>query len=132
MRCTGLPVGEGALTDHIAYPLGWINHIEAGDVVKSGNGLLRVVRHVCHSVVTSGGTRPHIRTTVVFAIKHCSWTHRCYTIYTGNDLVQMRYRPTRAKVSLRKRIDRAIAEEFRRPGNIKRARLTCCDVESVP
>lgn len=113
----------------IAEPLGWINRIKAGDVVKSRTGLLRVVRDVSHHIVSCGGTKPHVRTCVVFSIKACSWTHRCYTVYTGNDLVQYGYRRTTASVSLRKKIDKAILAEIRKGG--KKAGMTCCDVVGV-
>lgn len=106
----------------------WIKAIKRGDVLKSGTGKLRVVRHVSHNEIPGYG----IRTSVVFAIQHCFWTHRCYTIYNGSDLVQMKYRPTKASVSLRKKIDKAIDAELFRRGSIKEAKLKCCDVDGVP
>lgn len=104
----------------------WIHRIQLGDVLRAGSGLLRVVRAVTHSPIDYGGN-PHIRTMVTFSIRHCSWTRRCYTCYTGNDLVQMGYRPTRARVKLRKSIDRAIRADF----GADNPKLTCCDVEGV-
>lgn len=105
----------------------WIRRIKVGDVLRSPKGALRVVRAVQHSNIPFYG----IRTSVTFTIMRCSWTTRCYTIYTGNDLVQMGYSPTRGKVPLRKRIDKAIAEEFQRPGGIAAVKLHCCDVLGV-
>lgn len=111
----------------------WIGRIQKGDVLRSRSGMLRVVREVSHHEVRYSGP-PHIRTSVVFAIKHCSWTRRPYTVYTGNDLVQMGYRPTSARVSLRKKIDRAIARVYGATPNWsarKPYEITCCDVEDV-
>jgi hypothetical protein len=107
----------------------WVSRIRKGDVLRSGSGVLRVVREVSHSEIRYSGP-PHIRTSVYFAIKRCSWTRRCYTVYTGNDLIQMGYRPVRARVTLRKSIDRAIERDIQRPGYHK-PKLTCCDVEGV-
>lgn len=111
----------------------WIARIQKGDVLRSRTGLLRVVREVSHAEVCYSGP-PHIRTSVVFAIKHCSWTRRPYTVYTGNDLARMGYRPTRARVSLRKRIDLAIMRVYAaKPkwGAKKPYEITCCDVEGI-
>lgn len=101
----------------------WIARIKKGDVLRSRKGVLRVVREVSHHHIPFHG----IRTCVTFTIRHCSWTGRCYTVLGGNDLVQMGYRPTRAKVSLRRRIDRAIEAEFGK----HRPELTCCDVDGI-
>jgi hypothetical protein len=101
----------------------WISKIQVGDVLKNRSGTLRIVRAVHHSRVCD-----HIRTSVYFTIKHCSWTGRCYTILGGNDLVQNGYQPTGAKVKLRARFDRFIEEEFEMPNPI----LTCCDVRGIP
>lgn len=65
----------------------WIPKIKKGDVLRSGTGILRVVRDVHHAHVGD-----HVRVSVTFTIRRCSWTQRCYTVYTGNDLVQMGYR----------------------------------------
>jgi hypothetical protein len=111
----------------------WIARIKKGDVLRSRSGVLRVVRGVTHSQVHYNGP-PHIRTNVVFAIKHCSWTGRPYTVYTGNDLVQMGYRPTSARVSLRKKIDRAIERTYHAAPDWfakKPYEITCCDVSGV-
>ena len=65
---------------------GWIKKLQKGDVIRSRSGALRVVRAVDHF-------GPGIcRTVVHLAIKRCSWTHRAYTVYNGNDLRQMGYR----------------------------------------
>ena len=114
----------------------WIHKIKKGDVLKSGSGKLRVVRDVSHNQVKHYA----LRTSVTFAIMHCSWTERPYTTYTGQDLVNMKYRPTRAKVTLRKKIDKAIERVmYARDGRSalpdygakKPYEVTCCDVEGI-
>ena len=113
----------------------WIHRIKKGDVLRSGSGRLRVVRDVSHNLVEN-----HLRTNVTFAIQHCSWTGRPYTTYTGQDLVQMKYSPTRAKVTLRKEIDKAIERvmyardglsALPNYGAKKLYEVTCCDVEGL-
>lgn len=107
----------------------WIARIQKGDVLKWPNGTLRVVRAVSHSQIPigcGGNSRPTIRTSVRLAIRHCSWTHRPTTTYTGNDLVQMDVRPTRARVTLRKKIDRLIELDYVNSG--KEREIFCCDV----
>lgn len=111
----------------------WIARIKVGDVLKSGTGVLRVVRAVSHHKIKYSGPE-HIRTNVTFAILTCSWTGRPYTVYTGNDLVQMGYRPTRAKVKLNKKIDRAIMRVFNAPPDYSKKKhyeVTCCDVRGI-
>lgn len=100
----------------------WIKRIRKGDVLMSRSGLLRVVRQVSHHGASRSATNIH------FAIKHCSWTGRCYTVYNGNDLVQMGYQPTRARRRrLNGKMDRAIESDF----GAAMPQLTCCDVEAV-
>jgi hypothetical protein len=98
----------------------WIWKVRAGDVLRSRSGTLRVVRRV-----SQGRSRVH----VFFAIRHCSWTHRCYTLLERNDLIQNGYRPTGAHVNLRKRIDRQIAREL--DGDRLKPKLDCCKVRGI-
>jgi len=105
----------------------WIKRIRKGDVLESRSGRLRIVRSVSHSVIPGYD----IRTTVIFTIMRCSWTTRCYTVYTGNDLVQMGYRPVKARVRLVKPFDKKIEAEFNRKGNASECVLRCCDVEGI-
>ena len=102
----------------------WIKQIRKGDVVESKTKSLRIVRAVQHSGPSLG------KTSVTFAIQHCSWTGRCYTVYTGSDLRTMGYRPVRARFRLRTDFDVAIEREFGRPPGQKRT-LGCCDVLGV-
>lgn len=111
----------------------WIGKLKVGDVVGMPSGRLRVVRSVSHYYVRQSKM---IRTSVAFTIRHCSWTGRCVTTLTGNDLVQMGYRPTSAHVELNQEIDRQIQYELTGregkwqplPADI---RLHCCDVKEV-
>lgn len=120
----------------------WIKRIRKGDVLKTPNGVLRVVRDVTHS-------GPAItKTNVTFAIRHCSWTGRPYTVLNGNDLRYFGYTPTKARVSLRKKIDRAIEHNFAGRKELFQGKLksypvlpdfafphgfetTCCDVVGI-
>jgi hypothetical protein len=104
---------------------GWIKQLVKGDVIVSRNGNLRVIRRVTHH----GPSIP--KTYITLAIKHCSWTGRAYTVYNGNDLRQMGYRPIKANFALRSRVDRLMEEEFDRPGK-ERPVLTCCDGMCLP
>lgn len=119
----------------------WVKTIRKGDVLKSGTGTLRAVREVKHNGASLG------KTSVMFSILHCSWTHRPHTTLTGTDLVQFGYRPTGARVRLNKKIDRLILDDARGrketvyrngkvvtmhcpllPGDTK---IHCCDVKGV-
>lgn len=106
----------------------WIEGIKVGDMLRARSGKLRVVRSVSHSESKHYGTR----TIVIFTIQHCSWTGRCYTVYTGSDLRSAGYRPTGVNVSLRGKVDRMIGEEFGRRGSMAEAKLRCCDVIGIP
>jgi hypothetical protein len=101
----------------------WLKTIKRGDVLRSGTGTLRIVRHVTPRCV-------------YFAIRHCSWTGRCYTIYFHNDLIQFNFKPTGKRVRLRKHIDKQIEQEIRRCTQkgkpVPPAQVKCCDVDGVP
>lgn len=105
----------------------WISQIKVGDVLRSRSGLLRVVRNVNHLPVR-GYKKP--RTSVSFSIQRCSWTHRCYTVYFGNDLIQFGFRPVNARVQLRKKIDKLIKREIQSDCNWK-PKIDCCDVRGI-
>lgn len=96
----------------------WIRQIRVGDILARGDSL-RVVRDVSHW--------PDGRTNVVFVIKRCSWTTRCYTVYGTNDLIQLGYRPLGKRLRLTLPIDEQISEAI---GQLK-ITLTCCDVEGL-
>ena len=104
----------------------WISRIKKGDVLRSKGGMLRIVRRVSHSDIPSYG----IRTSVYFAIQHCSWTGRPYTIYTGNDLVQMGYEPIRGRFPPRTQFDRTLERDFEAKKSDDCV-LDCCSVKGV-
>lgn len=91
--------------------------IKKGDILKENN-TLRVVRAVHHYPT---------RVIVVFTIRRCSWTGRCYTVLNSTDLKQRNFRPTGKRIRLSKKLDKAIEADF---GAVP-FKLTCCDVEGV-
>ena len=115
----------------------WIKALRNGDVVKTPNGTLRVCRDVRHSGPSLG------KTNVTFTILHCSWTGRCYTSMTGNDLKQFGYKPTKARVRLNRKFDKALDYEIRGRVEIclgkpmycpplpQYVKLHCCDVKGI-
>jgi hypothetical protein len=98
----------------------WMNKVKIGSVLRSRSGLLRVVRDLRRR-----GDRLH---SVSFTIKHCSWTHRCTTTLTYNDLSYMGFRPTGKRRRLRTELDRMIALDCL-PGHP--GPLDCCDVTGI-
>lgn len=100
----------------------WVSKIRVGDILRSGAGVLRVVRGVTHYKT---------KTFVAFTIRRCSWTGRCYTILDHASLKSQGFQPTGKRLRLRSNLDREIRAEIlesRRPSEIK---LHCCDVEGV-
>lgn len=103
----------------------WIKTLAPGDVLRAPSGLLRIVRAARHSGPSLG------KTSVAFTIQHCSWTGRCYTVYTGSDLATMGYVKTGARAKLGKEFDRAVEHDM---GGIgwQECKLKCCDVRGIP
>lgn len=99
----------------------WIPKIQKGDVLRSGNGTLRIVRAVSH-----GASRSY----VYLAIRRCSWTHRCYTVYTSADLKTNGWSHTGKRLKINdefsKKIEAAINQNAHAP-----YLLDCCDVVGV-
>lgn len=99
----------------------WIPKIQKGDVLRSGSGTLRVVRHVSHG---------RARSSVYLAIRRCSWTHRCYTVYNSADLKTGGWSHTGKRVRIDDefslKIDAAIHQDKGKPYI-----LDCCDVVNV-
>lgn len=110
------------MSDQIDSRPDWVKRIRVGDVLRARSGLLRVVREVHHE-----GTK----TVVTFAIKRCSWTGRCYTVYFHNDLKSMGFRPTGKRMRLSREIDRAIREEIVEHYIPEKIKLHCCDVKGI-
>lgn len=111
----------------------WAGDIEAGDVVKTRGGNLRIVRAVHRHPKANGkgsgkATRAR-RVFCYFAILHCSWTGRPYTVYSVAEMVQIGYFPVSVKRrSLESDLDRKIACDF----DAEKCELTCCAVRGMP
>jgi len=103
--------------------LPWMADVVVGSVLASRGGPWRVVREV--NRYQNGDLR-----SVTFAIRRCSWTHRCYTIYGYTDLKTHGFRlvPVEPR-KLRGRLDRKIYVAIHEPCTQKS--MTCCDVEGV-
>jgi hypothetical protein len=114
----------------------WVHRIRKGDILRFPGDILRVVRDVSH--YRKSNRKPH--TNVTLAIRRCSRTGRPYTVYTHRDLLNMGVRPTRARVALRGKLDKAIEHnfsgrdglpvlpDFTIPGEFE---CKCCDVIGV-
>jgi hypothetical protein len=100
--------------------MSWIHKLQKGDIVKSGTGRMRVVRNVTHGK----------RTVVSFAIAHCSWTGRAYTVLTESDLRTLGYRPTGIRYGLRTQLDKKREFEICHRGS-GAPEITCCDVKDI-
>lgn len=99
----------------------WPDSLAVGSVIKSKKGrTFRAVRKVTykHDGRIWG---------VHLSIRRCSWTKRCYTIYTRNDLIQF-FRPTSMKVKIGSRIDSKILKNMSDP-HVRT--LDCCDVKGI-
>ncbi len=107
----------------------WRDSLEVGDVITNG-GSWRIVRKVSRwSNHWSKETRVR---SITLAIRHCSWTHRCYTVVTRSDLKQRGFKKVAARVQLKSsgidaKIKAAIHQDSWEP-----KLLTCCDVEGLP
>ena len=86
-----------------------------GDIVRSRNGVLRMVRHNSGRYIT-------------FAIRHCSWTGRPYTVYSVSELESMGYVNTGINVKIKLPIERRIFAAIKDSSNRS---LSCCDVRGT-
>lgn len=101
----------------------WMMRVKVGDVLRRFDGPFRIVREV--SRYKNGELR-----SVTFAIRRCSWTGRCYTIYGNVDLRVLGYRLVQVKRrKLTSKMDRKIHRAIHEPCTQKS--LTCCDVEGI-
>lgn len=115
----------------------WAGEVQAGDVVRTHTGDLRVVRAVHRHCIDRSGkggwskTQAR-RTYCYFAIKRCSWTHRPYTQYSIGEMVTMGWTPTDAKPSrLNAAIDHQLLADFEADAR-EDLNLTCCAVRGLP
>lgn len=105
----------------------WMRTVQVGDVIQTKYGSPRIVREV---------TRHHdgrLRSVAV-VIKHCSWTHRCYTILNATDLRCLGYRKLRLKrKALDSDFDRTVRAAMQQKGGPRSGYiLDCCDVKGIP
>jgi|SRR5579872_560803 len=91
-----------------------------GQLIKSPAGLLRIARAV-H--IASDDPK---KVWVSFAIKHCSWTRRCYTVYSLDELLRTGYTVTRKRVKFNK-FDKRVNTVIHKSSK----EMTCCDVEGI-
>lgn len=97
-----------------------------GEIWRSPNGLLRIAR-----VVRLSNRRNPNKMRVYFTIRHCSWTHRCYTLYTVAELLYNGYVNTHKKWRWLPE-DIALNDIIERNHELDRKKaLTCCDVEGI-
>jgi hypothetical protein len=104
-----------------------VNIPKVGDVLRAPSGKLRIVRAVHYS----GNNRSYVnerRVWVYFVIAHCSWTHRCYTLYSLAELKELGYHHTGKRVQLWR--DK-FQEKIIRVCDEGTTELTCCDVEGI-
>jgi len=112
----------------------WFAILRVGDVLQRGrHGPLRVVRDV-HRYSAHSWNRHRRRQagrlgSITFAIRHCSWTKRPYTVYTASDLKTFGYRYVGARVRLDRPIDKRLAVAIRDSTNQS---LKCCAVRGLP
>ena len=108
--------------------LDWRDRLVVGDVISERGGPHRIVRHVVHR---KNGLLIGLNLT----IRHCSWTHRCYTAVMRNDLKNRGFRKVHnVRVELKRTgIDRQISRAIGQVGGPRKSFiLTCCDVEGIP
>lgn len=114
----------------------WAHIINKGDVVRTNTGDIRVCRSVHRGSPKTGkgsSTSTYARRVFChFAIRHCSWTGRPYTLYNVAEMVQMGWTPTEAKPRLlRADIDRMLEGDFGADKS-EDCVLSCCAVKGLP
>lgn len=102
----------------------WMNRVVKGSVLQFGKSF-RIVRRATR--YKHGKNAGRLRS-VTLSIKRCSWTTRCYTIMTYNDLYYRKAKFTGTLVKLNSQIDKKIEKEII---SNSRPKLTCCDVDGV-
>jgi len=98
-----------------------MKRVEVGSVLRKGNSS-RIVRAVHR--YPNGDLR-----SVTFAIKRCSWTHKCYTSYGYTDLIWNGYVLVEG---VKAKLDGFFDELIRREFTADKRGLDCCDVKGIP
>lgn len=99
---------------------------KVGEIWRAPNGLLRIAR----CVHVSNPRNPN-RIRIYFTIRHCSWTHRCYTLYSVAELLYHGYVNTHKKWRWLPE-DIILNDIIERNHQLPRDEaMTCCDVEGI-
>lgn len=98
--------------------------LKVGDIFRWPSGRLRVARLV-HL-----GNSPR-KSWVFFSIQHCSWTGRCYTLYSVGELMSMGVTKTQARIKRFGQRDQEINNDIEQRHDRERFRFRCCDVVGI-
>ncbi len=105
-----------------------LDKLQPGHLIFSRAGTVRVVRKVTRWEARSGPFRGRVVTYYAdCTIRHCSWTHRCYTCLHRSEL-KRNYELVDVIVPLDSELDRRIDEEIRNHGP---RTMSCCDVKGI-
>jgi hypothetical protein len=102
----------------------WWRTVREGDVLKWPHGSMRVIRKLSHP----DSLNPR-RKYCYFSIRHCSWTGRCYTLYSIGELMGMGVIPTGVRIHFKHPLDLKINRVIQRGGD--REEMSCCAVSGV-
>jgi hypothetical protein len=103
----------------------WMRTVQVGDTIQAPYGAPRIVREVTRR--QNGRLR-----SVTVVIRHCSWTHRCYTILNDTDLRILGYRKLQLKrKALTSEFDEKVHASIHQPAKAPYI-LDCCDVKGLP
>lgn len=99
---------------------------QVGDVWRAPSGAMRIARavHIC-------GNDP-CHWFIYFTIRHCSWTHRPYTLYCVAELFGLGYRKIDKRVRVQDRFQRLLAEDVESNEKVNKLNFHCCDVRGIP
>lgn len=88
----------------------WMTSLKPGDVLRDVKGNLRVVRKVTKYKQGCKYTRRKAGDLrcVSLAIRHCSWTGRCYTVLGYNDLYFRGFQPAGLRAHMTTALDARI------------------------
>lgn len=95
---------------------------QVGDIFRAPSGVLRTVRAV--RMDTQMNPRKII---VAFSILHCSWTHRCYTVYSIAELRGIGY----THLAQRRKFNDPFEKELNRVISASSTEMDCCDVKGI-
>jgi hypothetical protein len=100
----------------------WMRTVQAGDVLVSPSGSMRVVREV--SFYGNGDLH-----SVTLAIRRCSWTGRPYTIYDYTMLRTLGWRPAGVRIDLDTELDCWLQADIGALGSP--STVTCCEAKDM-